>query len=191
MADQDTSSLVGRNVIVINSSYIRVPFAQYLVFGDSRWWLEHRRQLEKWKGRIVTAAPVDHPNVLKLKKLKPPMLATDPEYLTMARTTLTAAINLALHLGCARAILLGVDMQRGPSKTITHKGKERKVDGACHHHAPHPWRVRAGCWDEQMLELRQAAYQLASRDIEIINASPRSRIDWWPKKSFEECLVCT
>ena len=37
---QNLELLRGRNVIVINSSVYAVPWADYLYFGDWRWWNE-------------------------------------------------------------------------------------------------------------------------------------------------------
>jgi hypothetical protein len=41
---QNLALLDGKNVIVINSSYLAFPAAQFLVFSDMRWWIEHMRK---------------------------------------------------------------------------------------------------------------------------------------------------
>ncbi len=92
----------------------------------------------------------------------------------MGRTSLHAAMNFAVHLGASRLVLLGADMQPDGERT--------------HHHAPHPWPQKPGCWDTQMTALRQTVEPLAQMGIEVINTSPVSRIDWWPKASLDECL---
>lgn len=179
----DMERLRGRRVIAINSSYQVAPFADYVIFADARWWDEHRPQLGGFAGRVVgvsagarDAAP--H-RLLRLKRSKPEAgLSTRPDTVPVRRTTTTAAMGMAAHLGASRIALIGIDQRRGP-------------DGACHHHAPHKWKNRPGdtTWDAQMEDLRLLAAPLAARGIEVVNCSAVSRIDWWPKLSLDEVLA--
>lgn len=177
VADLDLSRLKGRKVIALNSSYQTYPDADFLAFGDHRWWLENRKHLTDFKGRIFTAAPVDHEQVLRLQ-LDPNQigLSFNPGRLCLGKTVLRAALGACLHLKVARVVLLGADMCRGP-------------DGRSHHHPPHRWPVKAGCWERQMKQLRTVAAPLRDNGVQVFNASPISLIDWWPKISFEESLT--
>ena len=58
----DLSTLRGRKVIAINSSWRAMPWADFLVFSDNRWWAEHgpilldesqRQRPAVFGGRIV------------------------------------------------------------------------------------------------------------------------------------------
>lgn len=177
LAGQNLGLLKGRRIILVNSAYETLPDADFLFFADHRWWGWHERAMKAFKGRIVTTSKVvTSDRVLTLQKLKPPpALAGKPTHLAMQRTSLQGAINLAVHLGAARIVLLGADMQAAPN-------------GRTHHHRPHPKPQKPGCWDKQMAQLRELAPALAERGIEVVNCSPHSRIDWWPKRPLEDFL---
>ena len=177
LAAQDLETLRGHKVIAINSSVFAAPFADFLLFGDSRWWYQNHPLLKRFKGRCVTttAAHTDE-RVLYMQKINPPPGLTEKrDALVMQYTSLQAAMNRAVHLGAARMVLLGAD--NGPTK-----------DGATHHHKPHHWPQRADCWDLQMKSLGTIVKPLRKRGIEVINTSIESRLPWWPKKPLKECL---
>lgn len=177
VADLDLRALDGRRVIAVNSSVCAVMAAEFLYFGDARWWEANRDRIGGYAGTIVsTARSVISPRVKRMRKIKlPPGLALDPSSLVMQRTSLSGAINLAVHLGATQVVLLGADMQAAP-------------DGRTHHHAPHRWPQRPGCWDEQLGELRFMVEPLRRLGVEVINCSAASRIDFWPKASFVSFL---
>jgi hypothetical protein len=178
----DLACLKGRRVIVVNSSYQLVPFADYLFFGDQRWWLEHdwRPEMQNFRGQIVTCSTsVSHLRVHKVNRRLPPEigLAVENDAVVSQRTSTQGAMNLAFHLGVKRIVLVGIDMGRAP-------------DGASHHHKPHPWPPRPGnvVWDEQLEQLQHIVGPLKRHGVEVINTSPVSRIEWWPKMSLQAAL---
>jgi hypothetical protein len=178
---QDLSRLRGRRVIVVNSSYEAVPFADFLFFGDASWWETHYRReaLAVFAGRVVTVSVrAVGERLLRLRRrVPPPGLSLDPSCVVSERTSLQGAINLAVHLGAKRIVLLGADMCRAR-------------DGRSHHHSPHPRPNKPGnrTWDIQMTQLRLIAAPLRTLGIEVINTSPISRIDWWPRAELAGCL---
>lgn len=177
---QNVSRLEGRKVIAVNSSYEVAPFAQFLFFGDNRWWEEHRQRpaLVAFKGRLVTvsgAATGDR--LLKLKRVRPdkgPGLSTKPDTLSSQKTSLQGAMNLAFLLGASRMVLLGADMRRAD-------------DGRSHHHSPHKWRNKPGngTWDIQLQDLALIVEPLRKHGVEVFNTSPISRLPFWPKAPLE------
>lgn len=173
----DFERLRGRRLIAINSSAFAAPFADVLFYGDDRFGFANCKQIEQFTGLVVTVATSNQPaNAKRMRKITPPpAIATDPDALVMRRTSTQAAINLAMHFGVARIVLLGVDMKAAD-------------DGRTHHHAPHQWPSVVGCWDEQMKDLITIAPAAEARGVEIINASLASRIHWWPKRSIDEVL---
>lgn len=178
VASQNTDALKGRKVIAVNLSWERVPFADFLLFGDSKWYYHNRPLIDKgFKGRIIAATPSQcGPHVHYMQKVKPPPGLTDVRTaLAMQKTSTQGAINLAAHLGCKRIVLLGLDNQPGP-------------DGKTHHHRPHPWPTSMDQWDQQLAELRLIRKPAKRLGLEIVNTSPVSRISWWPKLTLEECL---
>jgi len=189
---QDLSLLRGRRVIVVNSSYETYPSADILFFADSRWWQAHMKRpaLAAFKGRMVTCnANVgdDRNRLLRLRRVMPnldpkhgpfgPGYAEKRDSIVSNRTSLQGAMNLAGHLGVARIVLLGADMQRAE-------------DGTTHHHSPHQWKNKPGneTWDLQLEQLRLIVRPLYERRIQVINASPRSRLDFWPRMTLEKAI---
>lgn len=178
VATQNLELLRGKNVIAINSSWAVVPFAQYLFFGDRRWWTENRDRIKGFAGKIVTVVELSEaPHVLWCRKYSPKEfgLSPGPQWLCIRRTSLTAAIELARYLGCIRAVLLGAD------------GK-KSADGKTHHHKPHKWPQKPDCWDEQRKDLEIIAGPLKASGFEILNASPGSAITLWPLVNLSDVL---
>lgn len=174
----DFSKLAGRRVIAINSSVFSYPAADVLFFGDARWWGWNADKVKAvFSGHIFTPSNVNDPRVHNLVKRSPPpsFVVTERGEVAMQRTSLTGAMNLAVHFGCSRLVLLGADQQAAP-------------DGRTHHHEDHPIATVEGCWDRQLVELKNAADTLKDLGVEVINTSPRSRINWWPQRSIDEVL---
>lgn len=172
VATQDVARLRGHKVIAINSSWKVVPFAQYLFFGDVRWFNHNWANggLQQYKGVMISCAGPGwtNPHIRLLLKEHPPGLQSDPTKVTMRRTSATGAINIAAHLGCKRIVLLGVDQCLGP-------------DGRTHHHEPHPFPWVADCFTHQHDDLGSLVGDLRERKIDVVNASPVSTLPWWPK----------
>lgn len=182
--DQPIEQLRGRKVIAINSSWARASFADFLFFGDRRWWKKHQASvLADFPGRIVTTnhhAPViaGRDRILLLHRVPAHFrLSKIPHSLVMDKTSTYAALNLAFLLGAKRIVLLGADMQKAE-------------DGRKWHHDPHQWEMRPEVWLRQMKQLELIRDPLIEAGVEVINASPRSLINFWPKASLEEFLTC-
>lgn len=182
LAGYNVDRLRGVHVIAVNSSWKRVPFADYLIFGDTRWWYEYGTDAAaNFPGQIVTleeeaqSERINHPRLLKLKKRKPPGLAIEPDSAAMQWTSLSAALNLARHLGPNPITLFGAD--GGPS-----------LEGKTHHHAPHPWGQVPDNWARQRDELRAVASSLSDAGVSVRNASPGSALSFWPIIPFDQAF---
>lgn len=175
--DIDVGSLKGRRVIVINSSAYNAPWADFLVWNDERWWRKHRDALTGvFKGRIVTTCTRVPLRTFGMKKVPAEVgIPTKRNELAMYRTTTQAAMSLAAHLGVARIVLIGVDLC------------ER--NGRLHHHEEHPWPHLADAFEAQKRNLEWTAEPLKRRGIEVINCSPISLLDCFPKRSLEDVLA--
>lgn len=177
--EQNTDLLRGRRVIAINSSYQRVPFADYVIGHDKPWWDEHLPKLKAcgFQGRLL--APTEHrvpcTRRLFIHKRYPP-LSSDPGWISMKMTTFSGGINLAVHKGASRIVLLGADGKLGK-------------DGRSHHYAPHKWwKFNPTRWDKHRAELQTAVVPLKLLRIEVINASPGSAWDLWPVMTLEQAI---
>ena len=179
--EQDLELLRGRRVIVINSSVYKVPWADFLYYGDWRWWNEPENQaaIASFRGRVVTTSrlPKDQ-KVLVCRKTNPPGLAIAHDSLMQKWTSLTAATNLAAHLV-------------GPGGTIVWLGADGKLaaDGRSHHHKPHRWPHRPGCYDKQHADLVTIVPSLRQLKIAAFNASPGTAwTDLLPVVTLESLL---
>lgn len=194
---QDLSLLRGRRVIVVNSSYEVVPSADILYFADRRWYFEHRNRpaFLAFAGRKVTCSSnekMDSPGLLRLLRIVPnfdskfapvgPGIAAANHAVVSNRTSLQGAMNMAVHLGVKRIVLLGADMRRAEN-------------GTTHHHSAHPWHNKQGnkTWQMQLEQLKLAVDPLRQRGIEVVNTSSISLIPagWgWDCKTLEESVTC-
>jgi hypothetical protein len=177
---QNLEALRGRRVIAINSSVYAVPWADILYFGDWRWWNEpdNRAAAASFAGRVVTTSRlVSDKKVLVCRKANPPGLALEHNSLMQKWTSLTAATNLAAHL-------------IGPGGTIVWLGADGRItDGRTHHHRPHRWPHRPGCYDKQKADLVTIIPSLQRLKIAAYNASPGTAwADLLPVVSLQEML---
>lgn len=176
----DLSVLRGRKIIAINSSFETVPFADILFFADTRWYRAHKLGVKAFKGRVVTLSTTayddDRKRILPMMAQKVVGLAVERTKLAMERTSMQAAINLAVHLGANPIVTIGLDGKAGSK-------------GRTHHHPPHPWPLRPDCWHAQRANLLSMVKPLKRMGIEVLNASPDSAIDFWPRMTLEEATT--
>ncbi|TJU81366.1 MAG: hypothetical protein E5Y15_21270 [Mesorhizobium sp.] len=179
--DLDLSLLTGRRVIAVKSSWLHWPAADVLFFADGRWWREKqlRPSADAFAGLIVTTATeIGDPRVKRIKKINPTHLSAKPGEVALARTSTTGAINLAIHFGAKRIVLLGVDAKLG-------------ANGQRHSHRlnwPWPKGGQPQAFADQMAEYRAIAPSAAAMGVEIVNANPDSAVTIWPRLRFEDCL---
>jgi hypothetical protein len=171
----DLELLRGQRVIAINTSYQAVPFADFLIFADARWYENYRSQLVDWKGRIICCSQSSRsPQLLRVARRDRP---TDDarDTLFVKSTTATAAIELAVKLGAAKIVLLGLDGKAGP-------------DGKTHHHRSQPWRPLPGWEQKHRNDLIQLVEPLKARGIEICHGTPGSAYEFWPTVALTDAL---
>ncbi len=172
---QNTALLQGQNIIVINSSYLAFPAAQFCIFSDMRWWCHHLRQkaMQEFKGTVIsTSNSASGAKIVKMKRKSSPGLATERDSVMVRNTTLTGAINLAVHFGVAKIVLLGID--------------QKSTDGRHWHHASHPWNPTSNCWARQQMDMPKIAEDLKALNIPCVNASPGSALALWPIVNLED-----
>lgn len=166
----DPERLRGLNVIALNRSHTVVPFAQFQLFADYRFWAEPtlNKELMRFAGQIVAVYPVTYPErVLALQRKHLPGLSLDRRKVVFENTVMATGINFAALTGARRIVLMGAD------------GKAGK-DGRFHHHTPYGWSPIRGCWDRQRMDLQTLTGPLEKLGIEVVNASPGSAWQIWP-----------
>ncbi len=171
---QNLALLQGQNVIVINSSYQAFADAQFLIFSDMRWWCQHlkAKAIVDFKGTIISTSNSASGRLVKMKRKSSLGLATDRDMVMVKNTTLTGAINLAVHFGVAKIVLLGID--------------QKTTNGKHWHHTPHPWNPVTNCWARQQIDMPKMAEDLKACNIECVNASPDSALALWPIVKLED-----
>lgn len=180
LCDDDIAYLRGRSaVIVVNSTYQRVPWADYLYAGDARWWYTHIDAVRAcFAGQCWTIAAhcAQH---LGLNRLRygglGPGLCPKPGYVYHGGNSGYQAIGLGHQLDYRRIILLGFDCQM--------------TDGKKHHHDDHP-----GCLNGALdfrLWLRLFDTLPASAEalgIELINCTRQTAITTIPRANLCDVL---
>ncbi len=185
---QNLELLRGRNVIAINSSWTRVPWATVLFFGDDRWWREYGRDvIASFVGVVTTTRPMrNNPRVVQLINSRPQRpgtmtLSSDPSRVPMRRTSFAPAINIACHMvgRGGRVVLLGADGKLGG-------------EGLRNHYAdayPRYFNAKMNPWDEHYKDLSEMSPSIAAAGVEVVNASPGTA--WgnlWPVVDLREVL---
>ena len=167
-------------VITINDSYKLSPLADILYACDARWWIWHKlvggflgvRIGLAWDGVAGKIYPQWNSenminNIHLLASTGDAGLETeDSRGLRTGGNSGYQAINLAVHLGAKRIVLLGYDM--------------KPDDGKHHWFGSHPYDVPAPPY-EKFLELFATLVDpLKELEVEVVNCTPDSALDVFP-----------
>jgi hypothetical protein len=162
-------------VIVVNTTYKIAPWADVLWACDARWWQWHRGAKD-FKGLkyAMTKAADRWPGVKIVRNTGTNGLEHDRRGLRNGRNGGYQAINLAVHLGAAKIVLLGFDMQRGP------KGQQ-------HWHEDHPSKM--GPNYSRWLPIFETLVQpLKKAGVEIVNCTRSTALECFPRAQLETVL---
>lgn len=187
-----------RHVIGVNMAYRIGHWIDVVFFGDCGWYLWHRKQLAKFPGLKVSCCPrfagrkEGDPErikfVQKCRKVKRG-ITTERDSVAWNGNSGAAAISLARHFGVRRIVLLGFDMKTDAEKvTHWHGYHVEKYSGKVDRRGnpkPRPTRLPFGRHLRGFPKIAEDAKRMG---IEIINASPKSAIDAFPKASVKELL---
>lgn len=185
VADQDLECLRGRRVIAIKGQYLRLPFADVLLFADAIWWRAAPKGRDNgpkvvasgFAGEIVTTSPLlsGDPFCQRLTfRNAAKSFSEDPAALFVRRTVVTAAVNEAWHRGAAGVVLLGVDGELG-------------ADGLTHSYPDDQGRKLPAHWqDEQRKDFAAMTEATRRLGFPVFNAGPASVYDFWPRITLEE-----
>jgi hypothetical protein len=164
-------------VIAVNDAVRLAPWADVLYACDAKWWFWHEKDewLTTFRGLRYALDPVAkrYPGVVVLRNTGDRGLELDPTGLRAGRNSGYQAINLAVHLGARRVILLGYDMHGG---------------GGGHWFGSHPDGSRppyAIC----LQRFATLVEPLAAAGVEVINCTPKSALTVFPRAPLREVLV--
>jgi hypothetical protein len=163
-------------VIAVNNNHELAPWADVLYANDGRWWAWHKG-VPSFTGLKFTICRWAHWHGVHILGR-----AHDGKGITFDPTKLCnfgvnsgyAAVNLAVHLGAKRILLLGYDMQLGPNKQEHwHKDHRNKSQSA------YPiFRKRMAAMVEP----------LGKAGIDVVNVTRRTALETFPLMALEEAL---
>ena len=164
-------ALNGKKTIAINRAVQFYPNADAVYWTDSRVYMWYKNDIDKFKGLKYTLKAGNHytGKVHVLKKGVKFGLESSRDSLAHGNNSGYAAINLAVHLGAKRIVLLGYDM-----------GNEGALN---HFHDGYPVNATAeNIYKNQFIPgftvLRELLY---TKGIECYNASINSKLEVFPK----------
>lgn len=184
--------------ITINDAYHLAPWADILYAADARWywWQQHgkvpigfglspemvRRNWIDFRGQkcsIESSNMVSDESVHFLRNLHGSAhgvgLSCDPRSLVTGRNSGFQALNLAVLAGAKRIVLLGFD-----------GGKAK--DGRSHWFGDHPEATPDAVYSYFRQAMSAAENALNELGIEVLNCSPGSLIDSFPKRDIGAVL---
>lgn len=168
-------------VLVINTAIQLAPWADACYFADQRWGDAHIDKLKAFGGlkvSIQNAAPIlEKDPTIKIMRnnTDKPGLCMEPDGLNTGRNSGYQGINLAVHLGVKRIVLMGFDLNVRPDK--------RWFFGASYGWSNSGPQIYENSFLPRFLTL---ASPIADLGIEVINCSMGSSLDCWEKREIQD-----
>lgn len=163
-------------VVAVNAAMFDIPRAFMGYWSDPDFYLKFKDRIDAFEGLKFTSDGHGHgrPGITPLERKGMEGLETDPRYIAHGGNSGYAAINVAFHFGASEILLLGFDMKDGP---------EGEIHGHDHYPADFERRINytghARCF-RTMLPV------LAEHGVKVINCTPGSAIDAFPRGDFAE-----
>jgi hypothetical protein len=182
VTQEQVDMLKGRaKVIAVNDAYLLAPWADVLYFCDDRWWAWHKDRPE-YKAFAGIKVTLENPRVCQLEPSVKPVKNLGSDGLSPVRFAVMTgrnsgyqAINLAVHFGARRILLVGFDM--------------RNIDGKSHWFGDHPRPTPKDAYANVMLPAFPTLVEpLATLGVTVINCTPGSALDVFPKMPLEDAL---
>jgi len=174
----DFRKLRGCRTIAINKALIYHAGADVVYWTDGRFYTWFKNEVDNYQGLkfALKAGSQYTSDIQVLRKGKPYGLEEDPETLAHGFNSGYAAINLAYHLGAAKIILLGFDMSNDGTQTHFHDGYPTRGAG------DHIY------IDKFLPGFKQLDSELKAKGVTVLNASPYSRLNIFPKITIDQGL---
>lgn len=185
--------------IAVNDAYLLAPWADLHYAADAHWHRWHTAGIDKpllgltaaqvrerwhaFAGQKCTiqssGGTVSDPNVHMLRNKTFPAhgmgLSEDPCALITGRNSGFQSVNLAVLAGAQRVLLLGFDARAG--------------ERASHWHGEHPREMPVAIYGYIKQAFTDAERALARLGVRVLNCSPGSAINTFPKYTLEEALA--
>jgi hypothetical protein len=181
------SALHEKHVIGINVAYLIGDWIDMVFFGDGSFFTAHKRRLAEFPKLKVSCDPVtnDIPWVKYLARDKEHQrgISSNPKTVSWNNNSGAAAISVAANAGAKRIILLGFDMKLD-NHNVQHwhdlygKGEIKDVR-----------KLQKLPFERHLRGFQIIKVDAVNRGIEILNASPDSAIDQFPKYKLSDLLT--
>lgn len=174
---EDCAFVRGRaRVIAINTSYQRAPWADVLYASDAKWWQEHRGAPDFTGLKYAfDSDAAKWPGVQVLQNRGAEGLELSPDGLRHGNNSGYQALGLAFHLGARRIVLLGYDMQVGPS-------------GQRNWHAPHAIMMDSN-YEKFRRRFETIVEPLKQAGVTVINCTRRTALTCFPCQPIETAIA--
>lgn len=191
--------------IAVNDAYLLAPWAEVSYAADSKFHRWHSKGvdekgnpieleragltkeevIERWKSFAGQKCSIqgagnniedDRVHILKNKTypIHANGLSSEPEYLFTGRNSGYQALNLAVLSGARRVSLIGYDGKPGEKRT--------------HWFGEHPTATPPDVFGAHRQAMKEAVPLLKKLGVEVINCSPGSAIECFPKMRLEDAL---
>ena len=175
LTPEDVHACRGRARILAIKDAIRLePDADCLYACDEKWWRHHGPRLS-YDGPRFALEMGAAPWAQVLKIAGDTGLELQPDGLKTGRNSGYQAINLAVHLGARRILLLGFDMQ--------------PVNGQHHWFGAHPYRASDPPYALFLRCFPTIVEPLQDAGVEVINCTPGSALDCFPRMTLRDALA--
>lgn len=174
LTQADVDACRGRaRVLAIKDAIRLAPWADWLYACDAKWWKRYGDAL-KFAGEKYTLDHMARSYATVLRNTGETGIETDPTGLRTGKNSGYQAINLAVHKGARRIVLLGYDMQAD-------------MTGRDHWFGAHPWRTRPP-YELFLAIFPTIVAPLHALGIEVLNATRRTALRCFPCVTLEEAL---
>lgn len=171
-------ALHDKHVIGVNEAYKIGNWVDIMFFGDSGYWDRQYKEIIQFPKLKITIRDVDHPDVKVMGRSRNTGGLTDkPHLLVWNKNSGAAAINLAVHTGAKKIVLLGFDMNLKFGGQHWHGSYSQRAED----------RVKR-TFARHMDKFSQIAKDAGKLGVKILNANPGSEIDVFEKVHIKDVL---
>lgn len=166
--------------IAVNDAVRLAPWADVLYSSDVPWWKRFHRSGQTFAGLKYAASvggrqlrdDYPWPDVTVLKNTGIAGLETNPNGLKNYNNSGGAAINLAVHFGAKRIVLLGYDMGLGPNH-------RKHFHGDVGNSSPYA---------DFRRHIATMVEPLKALNVDVINCSRHTKLLCFPRMDLEQAL---
>lgn len=180
----DVDQCRGQHVIAVKNAVTLAPWADVLYGCDAKWWTGYpeTKAFTGLKYRLGNASGCPavlptRPDAIPLRFTGDTGLELDPSGLKGYGNSGGQAINLAVHLGATRILLLGFDMQRHNAS-----GKHRW-------HGDHPYGKTVPAYNVFALYMPSIVTPLKTLGVEVINCSRDTALTYFRRATLADALA--